>query len=464
MNRPGEDLWPLQSPGKATGNNEAEGQIKEKSNTMVIYRTEPPEFNRYLDVIEEIDLGEQPAEFREPEFGDFAASEYSHRYDRLRALMALENVGAVIASQEENVRYFTGYRSVLWVSRFRPYFAIMTRQTADPATLLLPPQERGNAEATSWVREPNFYPAQERPIPYLVSVLKERGLESARIGIELGFGQRLGMNQEQFDELVGLLPAAEFVDATPLMQAVRMLKSEKEIELIGKACEISEEGARAGWNVLKAGMTEKELVAVMTSRMYERGAEVGTKPSLFACMAGDRWHMSNSFATDNVIHAGDKVMIDVGAVSGGYFCDFIRHASLGELTEDDKRYFDSAIKANQAAISKIRPGVHCSEVYDAALASFERDGVKDHNRHNIIGHGLGLDVHEVPWVGEKAKVYTSDVALRQGMVLCIEPGLVPPSGDGVPGHHVVEEVVAVTRDGSRLLTSHLSPQVWVVDL
>lgn len=429
---------------------------------MITFGTTAPDFNELLDLVAGTDVSGFAFESRTASYADFPLEEYQLRYSRLCRLMQHAGMDAALATQEENVRYFTGYTSVLWISKFRPYVGILPADATVPAGLAVPTQERGNAESTAWVPDVTVYHAQESPIGYLVEALKARGLTRGRIGIELGFGQRLGMNQEQLHALVEALPEVEFVDATPLYQAVRMLKSELEIERLARACEISTTGVEAGWRALRPGISERELLSVVATTMFQHGAEVGTRPAFFGILAGPRWGYANSAASDYQIQPGDFVLVDGGAPYRGYSCDFIRLACVGEPTAQQRDWAVAAIEANDAALAAVRPGVPAHVPLDAATAVFADRGLSRYTRLNIVGHGIGMDVHEVPWLGAANRVYSAETTIREGMVLCIEPGIAPdPDGTGARGNFVVEEVVAVERTGCRVLTSGLSKQVWV---
>jgi Xaa-Pro aminopeptidase len=425
---------------------------------MLTFRTEAPAFNQMLDRIESIDGAD--IQLKVPTYADFGAPEFARRYARLRMLMELDQIDAVLLTQEENVRYFTGYLSVLWTSKFRPFVALLPKDIGLESAVVVSHQELGNVKETSWVPRPIGFPPQDPPMPFVARAVEERGLAHGRIGLELGFGQRLGMNQQQLNELVTLLPQVEFVDATPFTQAVRMLKSQSEIERLERASAITEAGVRAGWEELREGQTERDIVRIMAARMYELGAEFGTKPSFVGILAGDRWRLANAVASDYRVKKGDLVLVDGGATFRGYVCDFIRQASLGPLTRAQVDWFDRVIEATRVAVGAIRPGVAAHRVYEAALEYLADRGLAQGNRMNIIGHGIGMDIHELPWLGEAGRVYSSDTTLREGMVLSIEPGVVRWSEDGPPGHFIVEDVVAVTPSGARVLTDQLSNEVW----
>jgi Xaa-Pro aminopeptidase len=415
-----------------------------------------------LDAIEVVDG--RGLSLAVPRYADFSAEEFARRYSRLRVLMELEDIDVALFTQEENVRYFTGYLTVLWTSRFRPLVGLVPRDPKLDAALVVSQQEVANVRETSWVTCPVPFPAQEPPVPFIIRELAYRGLTKGRIGIELGFGQRLGMNQQQLSELVAGLPDAEFVDITPLAQTVRMLKSKEEVDRLTHAGAISEGGVKAGWEALCEGQSEREILRTMAVRMYELGAEIGTKPSFLGILAGDRWRMANAVASDYRVKKGDLVLVDGGATYRGYTCDFIRQACVGPMTDVQSEWFDAAIESNRAALEAVRPGVPAHTIYEAALESLQSRGLAAGNRMNIVGHGIGMDVHELPWLGEADRVYSSETMLREGMVLCIEPGVVAWNEDGPPGHFIVEDVVVVTANGARVITDSLSKDVWCTPL
>lgn len=430
------------------------------------HKSEPtePRFDELLATMAGADL-DVPTAHRSAKYAEFPADEYLGRYAKARALMEREGLDALLVTQDLNVRYFAGYLSILWCSRFRPYLALLPRDPALGATLILPEQEWGNGNATSWIGDIATYPDQGDPSPYIARAIHDK-LPSGRIGIELGFGQRLGMTINQFRALIANGENLEFVNGTPVIQAVRMIKSPGEVDRLRRACEISQAGVRAGWEALRPGMTEKELARVMGSTMYAEGAEFGIQPSFLAMMSGpERYKTLNALASDKELAAGDLVIIDGGAVYGGYSTDFIRQACLGEPTDQQRKWFDLCVEANDAAIAAIRPGVTGADVYDAGVEVFQREGLMDYNVLNIVGHGTGMEVHELPWLGERDTVYTSGTTLQAGMVVCIEPVIGGMDGpDWNAGCFIVEEKVLVTETGAEVLTRDLPKDLWIQDV
>lgn len=399
---------------------------------------------------------------KEPLFPEFPREEYEDRVGRARSIMGELGLDALLLTQMENVRYISGYLSFLWGSKFRPLLAILPADPSVPPCLVLPGQEYGNSRS-SWIEDVAFYSDQDDPVPVLVDALHQRALKGKRVGVELGYGTRLGMAQVQWQELSRTFDG-DLVDSSPVMRSLRVIKSEREIEALRRACDISCIGVEEGWRALRAGMTEKELSSIMVAAMIREGAD---PLKTFFCINGGkmRYQAVNSPPTDYALQKGDMVMVDAGAGYKGYVTDFIRQAVLGPPTARQKECFELAMAANDAAIAAIRPGITCADVYDAGRKVLMDAGMGEYGVINIIGHGCGMELHELPYVGERGEVETSDTVLQKGMVFCIEPiiaGVDSPTWD--EGVFIQEDMVAVTDDGHDVLTTGLSKDLWITDM
>jgi Xaa-Pro dipeptidase len=399
---------------------------------------------------------------KQPLFAEFPPEEYALRVSRARALMDEAGMDAVLLTQMENVRYLAGYLSLLWISKFRPLLALLPRDPGVAPTLILPGQEYGNAK-TSWIEEIAFYRDQEDPIGTVVNVLHKKGLKGKEVGVELGYGSRLGMAQVQWEVLSRSFEGT-FVDSAMLLRKLRGIKSAREIAMLRRACEISCLGVEAGWRSLHEGMSEKELAAVMISTMIQEGAEP-LKTFLCVNAGPQRYQIVNSPPSEYRLQRGDFVMIDGGAAYNGYVTDFIRQACLGKPTPQQQEWFDIAKSANDTAIATIRPGVRCADVYEAAQRVFREAGLESYRVINIIGHSCGTEVHELPYVGERDRVETSETVIEKGMVFCIEPiiaGMDSPRWEA--GIFIQEDMVAVTETGCEVLTNRLSKDLWIAEV
>lgn len=415
-------------------------------------------FDECLDAIADIDGAGLELGEREAVSPDFPLAEYRRRYARLQALMGREGFDALVLTQEEPVRYLTGYNSVIWaVGRWLPTVFVAA---ADPAQSMLVASafDVGAAEGSAWVGD--VHPHNDaREIPSIVAAhLRKIGATGERIGAELGLGTCLSLAHSVAQELLGEIGGAR--DCSRIIHTVRMIKSPGEIERIRRSVGAAAAGYNAGLRAARAGMTEKELVSIVASTMFANGSTAGTKPIFVNSVSGrQRYALVDSPASDNVLRDGDVVFIDGGGASDGYMSDILRLIGIGELRQEDRRFAEIAADATQAMVAAVRPGIRASELIQVAIDSVDATacGVPV---GAIAGHGIGLELWERPFL-QRLGDPDEDVRLRAGMTLCLEPILAPPHPDGgLAGIFVIEQQVLVTEDGCEVLSAAVPPQLW----
>ncbi len=396
-----------------------------------------------------LDLGERP-----PVWPDFPLDEYRRRYARLAVLMEREGLEVLVLTQEEPVRYLSGYNSVIWaVGRWLPTVFIAPRDPRQ-AVLIASAFDAGCAEGTSWAGTVDTYKnAAELPAK-VASHLAAIGAGQDLVGFELGHGSVMGL-AKSFADQVTATGGSDPADASRLLSAIRMLKSPAEIERIRRSVGAATAGYRAGLRAARAGMTEKDLVAIIGSAMYANGATAGTKPLFVNCVSGrTRYPLVDSPASGNVLADGDIVFVDGGGASDGYVSDILRLIGIGEIRAQDRRYASVAAGATEAMIGAVRPGVRVSQLLSAARAYVAEAGLTE-EVGVVAGHGIGLELWERPLITEHDNA-DDDVAVQAGMVLCLEPIMAPPHPDGgLAGIFVFEQQVLVTADGCEVLSADL---------
>jgi Xaa-Pro dipeptidase len=415
-------------------------------------------FDECLDAITDIDgqgldLGE-----RETVTPDFPLAEYQRRYARLQTLMHQQGFDALVLTQEEPVRYLTGYNSVIWaVGRWLPTVFIAT---ADPtkSALIVSAFDQGAAQGTSWVA--NVIPHSDaRQIPALVAAhLQKVGAHGEVVGAELGVGTCITLAHSIAQEMLGAVGGGR--DCSRIIHAMRMMKSPAEIARIRRSVDSAAAGYNAGLRAAGAGMTEKELVSIVASTMFQNGATAGTKPIFVNCVSGrSRYPLVDSPASDNVLRDGDVVFIDGGGASDGYVSDILRLIGIGQLRSEDQRFADIAAAATQAMVAAAAPGVRASELMQVGIDSVDASGCGV-PVGAIAGHGIGLELWERPFL-QRLDDPGEDLRLRAGMTICIEPILVPPHPEGgLAGIFVIEQQVLITEDGCEVLSAAVPPHLW----
>jgi len=415
-------------------------------------------FNEYLDAIADVDGAGLELGERETVTPDFPLAEYQRRYARLQTLMGREGLDALVLTQEEPVRYLSGYNSVIWaVGRWLPTVYVAT---ADPTKSMLVASafDVGAAEGTSWVA--NVTPHNDaREIPSIVAAhLNSIGATGRRVGAELGVGTTLTLAQSVAQELLSTIGGAR--DCSRIIHALRMIKSPAEIERIRRSVGAAAAGYNAGLRAARAGMTEKELVSIVASTMYQNGTTAGTKPIFVNSVSGRaRYPLVDAPASDNVLRDGDVVFIDGGGASDGYMSDILRMIGIGELRPEDQRFAEIAADATRAMVTAARPGLRPWELIQAGIDSVAAAGCGV-PVGAIAGHGIGLELWERPLLRRLGDP-DEDLTLRAGMTLCIEPILVPPHPDGgLAGIFVIEQQVLLTDSGCEVLSAAVPPHLW----
>ena len=227
--------------------------------------------------------------------------------------------------------------------------------------------------------------------------------------------------------------------AADLMAALRMRKSESELEVLARAAALADEALMVGAEACRPGVTEREVAECIAAHFREGGAAMVD----FALVAsGPHSGFPHHTAGERQIQAGDTVILDVGATLDGYKSDITRVVHLGDPPSELRAIYDTVREANQRACEAARPGARACDVDHAARSVIEEAGYGPYFVHRT-GHGLGMDVHEEPWITAE-----STTVLEPGMVFSVEPGVYLADRFGVR----IEDIVVVTDGPSRRLT------------
>ncbi len=239
--------------------------------------------------------------------------------------------------------------------------------------------------------------------------------------------------------LEAAFPAAEFIDAQAEISALRLHKTPEEIALLREAIRISEAALEATLARVRAGMTETEVEAVLLRELFGHGADGLAFGPIVA--AGDNSAQPHAHARpDYRIRPGDALLFDFGASHRGYLADITRTFFVDEVSENDRAFYDTVLRANETGQAATRAGRTAHEVDDAVQRLLEASPFAEFRRHKT-GHGLGLDVHEAPQI-----MRGNDAVLEAGMVFTVEPGLYRLGECGVR----IEDDMLVTETGRRM--------------
>jgi len=236
-------------------------------------------------------------------------------------------------------------------------------------------------------------------------------------------------------------PGCQLVPGEEVLAALRMCKDAGELAQMRRAVAITEAALKATMAQVAAGMTEREIVALLKIEMLRAGAEgVAFEPSV---VAGPNAASPHAGPSDRPVRPGETIVVDCGASVGGYAADITRTFSIGELEPELACVYEVVRAANAAGRAAVRPGIPAGQVDRAARAVIEAAGYGEYFIHRT-GHGLGLEVHEPPYI-----VAGSERPLEPGMTFTVEPGVYLPGRGGVR----IEDDVVVTAEGGESLTT-----------
>jgi Xaa-Pro dipeptidase len=368
-------------------------------------------------------------------------AEFRQRVARLQRLMHKERLNAVLLGTGMNLQYFSGLpspqRSVV-----RPFFLLIP--AAGEAVLFSHIAFADETRRFSKVADIRAYEGLSGPpIDLLKAAIGEAGASTGRIGMELGFEQSLDISPLDFRRLEDSMAGADLIDAAGMLWGLRMIKSEQEIDCMRDACDIVADAYKHTFGSSPAGMRESDIYAAMLSHLQLSGSDT----FLVITSGRGNYDLVSKPPEDRIVNPGDMVWMDAGCRVDGYWSDYSRAGVAGAPSALQERAQEAIHRVTFDTVSKIRPGIRCSQIARFALESLDdlpfvlTSSVAA--RAARIGHGIGLTMTEPPHLGLR-----DDTLLAPGMVVSVEPGIATEYGT----FHVEENVVV--REGPcELLTS-----------
>lgn len=344
-------------------------------------------------------------------------------YQKILDIMEKELVDGFYITNPKNVRYVSGYTSddsFLLITKDNKFFITDARYTEQAKN------ECPDYEIIDWRAKGK---GMHESINYILdkTKVKRLGFESEHI------------SHNKFVDLSQNIDI-ELVPVVGLVEKLRRVKTIQEIEYLREACKIADRAFNRILKDIKVGITEKSLSAKLSYYLRIEGADARSLNNIF--ISGKRTSLLHGIPSDKKIEYGDFVLMDFGASYNGYLSDITRTVVVGKASEKQKEVYEIEKKSQQDAIDAIKAGVPTKEPYFASLKAMEgTEYIKYH--YTGIGHGIGLDVHEEPFMSP----FLNDV-LEKNNVVTVEPGIYIPDWGGVR----IEDQVLVTEEGCEMLS------------
>ena len=371
----------------------------------------------------------------------FPVSEFETRVKNAQAHMLLNDMDGIVLTTPQNFRYFSGFNSQFWESPTRPFFLVVPREGFPIAVV---PSIGGPALETTWVEDIRTWPAprpEDDGVSLLDGVLRELPRRFGKIGWEMGRESIIRMPIIDFDRLRTNISGIEFVDASPLIWELRMVKSILEIDKVREACLIGNDTFDLFLQRITYGATEVQMAHEFRKIAFECG--IDNAPFVSVCSGLGGYNQVIAGPHEVAQTDGHIMFVDTGLLFDAYFCDFDRNFAFGHINDNAKRANEIVWRATQAGIDAARPGITAEDLWAAQNKVLEDAGAKSGNNVGRSGHGLGMQLTEPP-----SNMPGDRTILKPGMIITIEPGL-----EFAPGKNIVhEENIVITEDSCELLT------------
>ena len=354
------------------------------------------------------------------------------RLDQLTREILSHGLDGVALVPGPNMVYVSGIHAHL---SERPIVLILP--TDDEPAIVIPILEAGKARAAgipeerifAWGDDEGYTEAFQHACAYLE-------LSDYLLGVEA-----LYMRVLELELLQRYAPGLTTAHADLCLDALRQIKDETEIAAMHKAAQVAEIALQNLIKRIQIGQTEKQIAAMLIQELTDAGSEAVAFSPIVS--AGPNGALPHAVPTDRPIQAGDLLVIDFGARVDDYPSDITRTFAVGEIEPELAHVYDVVKRANAAGKAVARAGATGRDVDRAARSVIEEAGYGPNFIHRT-GHGLGLEIHEPPYIMEG-----NTTPLEIGNVFTVEPGIYLPDRFGVR----IEDDVIITADGHQSLTT-----------
>ena len=354
---------------------------------------------------------------------------FARRLERARGELKARGLDLLIATPSTNYEYLTGYNP----GRSERLIALLLPVAGAPA-IVCPSFEVERIKRHSVITDLHGWEEQEDPHALVRETVRRLRPGSGRGAIAL----ESSTAYQTFRRLGAALPGWKFVDAAPVTERLRVIKSPEEVGLLRRAIAITLDAMAATFAQLAVGATEVEVAQALSREMQQRGA-----PGDGLVQFGPSSALPHGGPGGPKLEREMVVLIDCGCRVGGYTSDITRTIWFGDSPSDEfRKVFNVVHDAQTAAMDLARPGTPCEEMDRAARTVIAAAGYGPFFTHRL-GHGLGMDGHEPEYLVEGNKT-----RLEPGMVFTIEPGIYQLGRFGVR----IEDDCVLTESGVEVLS------------
>lgn len=342
--------------------------------------------------------------------------------DKIKSLFDSVNIDAMLISYPNNIYYLSGFKGSageLFITRDTTYLITDFRYISQAK------MQTNNVEII------NIAEGEKK---IFGKIINSHGIK--KIGFEGNY-----ITYNKFLKLKNIFENCSIISVENIVENLRIIKNENELSSLKKAAEIADYAYEKVQPLIKAGMTELEVAAMLE---YEMKSKVATGTSFETIVAsGKRSAMPHGTASNKVICNGEFVVMDFGCIYNGYCSDITRTVAIGSVSDKMVDIYNKVLKVQEECLLKIKENEYAKNIDLFARDMFKKWGIDEFFGHSL-GHGVGLDVHEMPNLSR-----ISDIILEKNMIVTVEPGIYFENEFGVR----IEDTVLVDNGAVRLTKS-----------
>jgi Xaa-Pro aminopeptidase len=367
---------------------------------------------------------------------------------RVRALMADEELDALVVRAPDNVLYLTNFWGM------KGFDAAVFPRESDPILITIEPSAQDAAE-TAWTADVQLVPGYDAtdprpPAARALEVAREAAAQFGRVGLELSLGTQAA------DRMVGEPTTytkawfdafPEATDAAPLLARARAIKTEQEITRMRLANEIAAAAMEHVARELKPGMKESEAAALWQSFVHGEGTGWNAQVELalgFSLVWSGPGIRTFTATGHRPVQEHEPTLFEIWVCADGYWCDHTKNVCPGTLDARYDELLDALLDVYGRALDHCRPGASLAELDRLIRVGIAEAGFPEQPTHPIA-HGVGARAHEPPYAHQ-----AGGGTVEEGMVLAIEPGAYWEGGGGLR----VEDNFLITANGVEKLSSY----------
>lgn len=372
--------------------------------------------------------------------GDFTLNQ--DVIDRQIETIQREGLAGMLAMSPENFAYLAGFPVPSQEPLRWRHAAVVIAADGATAVMCVDIEE---TTVRAKLPHANVYVWQEfqyNAVDVLTTMLQELGITKGRLGVETDY-----VPAKDFAALDEALSQVTLVPCEQLLARSRMIKTPREVELIRDLSQRTDTALAHAFSAVGPGSTELELAGAAVSGLFANGID---RERGMVTASGDRSQYPNVRASGRKMTEGDVVRLEIFGVSQGYHAGICRSGVVGQLPAEPARVWDVLVACRRVVLEALRPGTAASAVYRSYLERFAELGYEP---ISFVGHGIGVYLHEEPYLG-----LNDDTVIEAGMVFGIEPLLYLPGHFGLQ----IKDTVHVTPDGAEVLSDVMDAEQLAV--